>query len=333
MSEADKEKKEPELIPVGPGAEDEKGERLAVGPDDDDRDESDDGEDTRLASEETEERSHRKETAKERRARQKEQRRRERLELNFYKQRNDQLEREWMQRVQQLEGTQAQLSTAAIDQRITKIEEQMSLADNISFEALKAGTREDYQKAQGIRDKLGSELARLQYVKQQAGTQRQQMQRVQQPGMDPLVKSYAEAWAKRHQWFDATSSDADSLVVRALDESVDQDGFDPRTPEYWEELSRRVKKRLPDRFKNGATQRFSDDDDADVDEDEDESPRGGPKFSSGGRERPLRKGEVYISAARKQAMKDAGLWEDPVARQRMLKRYAAMDAELSASAN
>jgi hypothetical protein len=336
VSEAtDKDKKEPELIPVGPGIDEEKGEHLAIGPDDESEQEGEEG-DTRLAAEQTEDRPRRKESAKERRDRQKEQRRREKLELGFYKQRNEQLEREWMQRVQQIEGTQAQLSTAAVEQRIQKIQEQMALADNISFEALKAGTREDYQKAQGIRDKLSDELGRLNASKQSV-QQRQvtQQRQVQQPAVDPVIQSYAQAWAKRHSWYDPSATDADSLVVRALDESVDQDGFDPRTTEYWEELSRRVKKRLPDRFRtNGAAQRLdAEDDDMDDDDQDEPQQRGGPKFSSGGRERPLRKGEVYISAERKKAMQDAGLWDDPVSRQRMLKRYASMDAETSASRN
>jgi len=46
-----------------------------------------------------------------------------------------------------------------------------------------------------------------------------------------------------------------------------------------------------------------------------------------GRERQLKKNEVYISPERKDAMVEAGVWDDPELRQRYLKQYATYDAE------
>jgi hypothetical protein len=37
------------------------------------------------------------------------------------------------------------------------------------------------------------------------------------------------------------------------------------------------------------------------------------------------KKEVYVTPARKQAMMDAGVWDDPVKRTQMLKAYQAYD--------
>jgi hypothetical protein len=157
----------------------------------------------------------------------------------------------------------------------------------------------------------------------------QQRQRAapQEAKPDPRVIRNAREWASGHEWFDFNGDDEDSRIVRALDESLSAEGYDPTSKEYWGELSARVKRRLPEKFKKGARTRDEDDDD-DM-EDDDDKPRGnaGPKFSSGGRERPLKKGEVYVSAERKQAMKEYGVWEDPVARNRMLKKYAKWDAE------
>ena len=115
--------------------------------------------------------------------------------------------------------------------------------------------------------------------------------------------------------------------MRALDESLSAEGYDPTSKEYWDELTARVKRRLPERFKKGA--RVRDEDDDDMEEDEKPRANAGPKFSSGGRERPLKKGEVYVSAERKQAMKEYGVWDDKVARDRMLRKYAQWDAELA----
>lgn len=341
MSEADKKlekdtdkAKEAELIPVGPGVDAEAGERVALEADEpDEKDDAEETEDTRLSGDEEEDKPRRKESAKERRLRDKQKRHRDRLELNYYRQRNEELEKERVQHFHQLEGRVNQLSTAAVDQRIAKIEEQLVLADNVSFEALKAGTRDDYQQAQSIRDKLNAELVRLQHGKQTASQRQASAQQQKQPEANPEVAFHARQWTKSNQWFDPNLGDEESVIVRAIDDAVASEGFDPTTKEYWSELTRRVKRRLPEKFStNGAGH---DDVEDDAEDEEEERPQkrqaAGPKFSSGGRERPLRKGEVYISAERKRAMMDAGLWEDPGARQRMLKRYAQMDAELSAS--
>lgn len=337
MSEAEKtdDKGEQELIPVGPGVE-EAEEKVAAAPDTEEEEkEEEKEEDTRLGSAEEEEHPRRKETAKERRQRKNEQRRREQAELNYYRQRNEELEKQHVLRIQQLESRQDQLSNAAIDQRIAKIGEQLVLADNVSFEALKTGTREDYQKAQSIRDELNGELVRLNYAKQAATQQQQQQQQqsqqqVQQPQVNSEVVFYARKWAKDHPWYNPNGNDEETQIIRAVDDAVASEGYDPTTDEYWQELTKRVKRRLPERFSANGANRV---DENDEDEEEEERPvrASGPKFSSGGRERPLRKGEVYISAERKKAMQLAGLWEDPKARQRMLKRYAQIDAEMAAS--
>ncbi len=140
----------------------------------------------------------------------------------------------------------------------------------------------------------------------------------------------ARDWAGQHKWFAFDGNDEDSVIVRALDEALAGEGYDPTSEEYWDELTARVRRRLPEHFKKGAARADDDDDDF---EDEDEKPRqkSGPKFSSGGRERPLKKGEVYVSAERKQAMKEYGVWDDIPARNRMLKKYAKWDAEIAAS--
>jgi len=41
--------------------------------------------------------------------------------------------------------------------------------------------------------------------------------------------------------------------------------------------------------------------------------------------------KVFVSAERIQAMREAGYWDDPVLRQRMLKRYQETDRELKSA--
>jgi hypothetical protein len=327
VGEAAKKEDEEKLIPVGPGAE---------GLPEAKREEEPEPEDERLAHSEADDEpedikaERRKESAKERRERAKKARDRERLELNFFMKRNEELEK----RLMQLEGRTAQNEGAAIDQRITSLNAQIANADRVLAEALKkpngAGA-EEFVEAQRIRDQLRDQLSKLSATKEsrekEPPPQERREPEVKKP--DPRVIRNARAWADKHDWFDFNGQDEDSVIVRALDEALSAEGFDPTTDDYWDELTARVKRRLPDRFKNGARARADTDDEDVEDEPPKARPAAGPKFSSGGRERPLKKGEVYVSAERKQAMKDYGVWDDPVARGRMLKRYAEWDAQVA----
>jgi len=328
MGEANKQDEE-KLVPVGPGAE---------GLDEPKKDEEEKS-DARLADGEEVERdedeedkaksgTRKRESAKERRDRAKQARTRERLELNFLRQRNEDLEK----RVMLIDQRTTQNESAAIDQRVNNLQAQLSNADRVLAEALKkpngAGA-EEFVEAQRIRDDLRDQLGELKKHAQQRQHQQQQPRReANQP--DPRIIRNAREWAAEHDWFDFSGSDEDSVVVRAIDESLAGEGFDPTQKEYWEELTERVKHRLPERFR-GSRARAEDDDGVMGDEDEKPRPKAGPKFSAGGRERPLKKNEVYVSAERKEAMKQYGVWDDPVARNRMLAKYAKWDAELSAS--
>lgn len=76
----------------------------------------------------------------------------------------------------------------------------------------------------------------------------------------------------------------------------------------------RVKRRLHDAFEKSAGDK--------------REPRGGPAVGSGREHAPTStRREVYISPERKQALIDAGVWDDPVLRMKYVKRYAAYDAE------
>jgi hypothetical protein len=330
VGEAVKKEEEETLTPVGPGAE-------GLKDADSTASEKDEPEDRRLAHEEGDEPdepqagARKKETAKERRERAKKSRERERLEYNFLLKRNEDLEK----RFAALEGRTAQSENAAVDQRISTIQTQLGNADRVLAEALRkpngAGA-EEFVEAQRIRDELRDQLHEL----KQTAQQRQQAQKSQparpepaQPQPDPRVLRRARDWASQHDWFAFDGQDEDSVIVRAIDESLAAEGFDPTSSDYWDELTERVRHRLPERFK-GARARANEDEDDDSDE-EKPRPKSGPKFSSGGRERPLKKGEVYVSAERKAAMQQYGVWDDPVARNRMLKKYAQWDAEVSAS--
>lgn len=336
MGEAEK-KDDEKLIPVGPGADD-----LPEAKDEEPK------EDKRLAQsdeepdeeEKSSERKKEKESSKERRDRAKKAHARDRAELEYWRKRGEVLEK----RFAAMETRQSHTETAAIDQRINTVNGQLATARRVMSEAVAkpngAGSAE-YEEALKIYDDLRDALAELKASKRQQVAQGEQAaQRVQHEARepaadvkpDPRIVRNAREWASKHDWFSFDGDDEDSRIVRAIDETLTTDGFDPTEDDYWEELTSRVKRRLPERFKKGATKpRPSDDDDMGGDDDEHEVRSSGPKFSSGGRERPLKKGEVYVSAERKAAMMEYGVWQDPVARNRMLSKYAKWDAENAAS--
>jgi len=117
-------------------------------------------------------------------------------------------------------------------------------------------------------------------------------------------------------------------IVGAIDDMMVRDGWDPRTPEYYDELDNRVARRLPHLAQKGKGGNGADDDlDDDPGDGGGARKPGGPRFRVGGRERPLKSNEVHISRERREAMEEAGVWEDPVLRKNYLKRYAEWDKE------
>jgi hypothetical protein len=94
-----------------------------------------------------------------------------------------------------------------------------------------------------------------------------------------------------------------------------KDGYNPQSEEYWDELRKRAARRLPEKFKNERR-----------DSREERTPRGGPAVGSGREHAPAStRKEIYVSPERKQALIEAGVWDDPVLRMKYVKRYAEYD--------
>lgn len=355
MAKKSAKKKEESLVMVGPGADDEE-EFLDQSEDSDDSerdeedsdggeedsesrrkkpqaksDEDEDGDsdegDERVGHGEDDEeddgdgRSNKRESRKARRERQRRARQRNETELNFLRQQNEKLERE----VQEIKGRQNQTEAGSIDQRITSIQSQLKVADQVFAKAVANGDEGDIAEATSIKDRLRETLGRLNGAKQELTRRSEAAEN--EPQVDSKLIFHASQWMRSNNWYDPKGTDRDSRRVAAIDDRLVAEGYDPRSPDYWDELTDRVREALPHRFKDRRNAREEEDDD----DDDDQESRGktrrgsGPRFSTGGRERPLRKNEVYVSPERKQALIDAGVWEDPVLRTRYLKRYKEYD--------
>lgn len=295
----------------------------------DDGDAADDGE-RRLKRSDNENGDEDPEVVRERRRKEKKERkerreaaiRRTNLEMDFLRKRNDDLER-------RLDGVTTQVvkqQVESIDAEITKAQREIQMAGDVMAKAIAAQNGDDATKALHFRDQARDRLAKLQAAKEQQGQEAEAQPQQRQPQVDPRIVRHAQDFASKNAWYDPTGRNTDSLILMAVDREVLQDGFDPSTPEYWAELRKRGAKRLPERFKAQQS-----DDDADDDDDApapQRKPKGGPALAGGKQtsSEPARR-EIYISPERKQALVDAGVWDDPILRAKYVKRYAAYDKE------
>lgn len=233
---------------------------------------------------------------------------RDKLELDFLRKRNDELER----RLMNLETRTNQSQLTDYDRQIQAHMQEVDTAERIIAKAVEAGNGEDVTKAMRYRDEAIAKVNQLTYAKQQQTQQPQQ----QSPKLDERVEYYATEFMESNKWYDPQGRDEDSAIVLAIDNRLIQEGYDPRTPDYWDELQDRVEKRLPDKFVSRKPQQAA------------RKPTGAPPVGSGREHAPnsTRK-EIYISPERKAALIEAGVWDDPVLRQKYIKQYAAYDQQ------
>jgi hypothetical protein len=228
---------------------------------------------------------------------------RDKVELDFLRKRNEDLER----RVSAQEQRSHQADLNGIDAQIAKSTQDVSLAERVIAKAIESGNGSDVTQAMRYRDQAIARAQQLNYVKQNA-----ENRPAPQPTLDDATMHYAREFIKENPWYDAQGRDEDSAIVLAIDSSLNKDGFNPQTEEYWDELRARSARRLPERFGKESTQS--------------RSPRGGPAISSGRDNGSTSTSkEFFLSRERKQALIEAGVWDDPVLRDKYAKRYREYD--------
>ena len=233
---------------------------------------------------------------------------RDKLELDFLRKRNDDLER----RVSVQEQRSHQVDLGSYDQAIASATNEVEMAERVIAKAVEAGNGADVAQAMRYRDQAMQKAQQLQYAKQQAAQQRPQPQSQQ---IDDMTMHYAKEFMSENPWYDSQGRDEDSAIVIAIDQALAKDGFNSQTEEYWDELRKRTARRLPEKFKNQGQPAK-----------EERTPRGGPAVGSGREHAPATtRKEIYLSPERKQALIDAGVWDDPVLRMKYAKRYSEYD--------
>jgi hypothetical protein len=294
------------------GHDDDGGDARLSGNDDDGH--ADDGND---AEREAIRERRRKEKA-ERKQRREEAISRDKLELQFLRKRNDDLER----RLGGVEQRAHQADLSQIDAQIAHAKNEAEMAERVIAKAVAAGNGEDVTQAMRYRDQAIQKAQQLAFAKQQAVQQRPTKPA---DGMDDMAVHLAKEFISENPWYDIQGKDEDSAIVLAIDGALVREGYRPDTEEYWDELRDRAARRLPERFKPAGSgqgnQRQQSQHQAAP-----RQQRGGPAIGSGREHAPTStRTEVYISPERKQALVDAGVWDDPVLRMKYVKRYAEYD--------
>ena len=297
-----------ELIPVETPPQDEEEEQQQAAPVEDDDDDEDD---ERLAqSEDDTDDEVTRQAAHDKRSKRRERQKRARDAA----QRELQMLRETVaalsQRVAATETHAVNTNVQSLEARLARAQAEVRQAEAIMAKAAEAGNGEDMVAAMKIRDQAMSEAQQLYAARQQFEEARQQPTN---PAAHPAAINYAQEWMQANPWYDPNGRDRDSALTKAIDNELASEGYDPTTRAYWEELTARV------------ADAIGGDDDAPAAPAQSQRRKGPPTGTTRQHAPVSTKKEIYVTPERKAAMIEAGVWDDPVMRQRYLKAYQAYD--------
>jgi hypothetical protein len=214
---------------------------------------------------------------------------------------------ELLERLSAVERRQSGADLARLDKAIEDKELRLQYAKMKLSEATTAGDGEAMAKAQEMWYETRREIESMRSVKERAA------QNVQtQPTDNGEVQRHASNWMDKNDWYDPNGDDEDSQIAKVIDQRMVKEGWNPNSKDYWEELDRRVARKLPHRY---------------TDDTDDQPTRSRPRsvVTSSGRENINSSGSrntFTLSPEQVRAMKDAGMWDDQAKRTKMIKRYA-----------
>lgn len=169
------------------------------------------------------------------------------------------------------------------------------------------------------------------------GISEEEKQRLAQ-NVRETINNNVRVFTGKHDWYimsDDAAADADeediedSELVRELDKQLTAQGSNPATAKHWQTLENMMREKLPHRF---AT------------EEEDDAPQ---RQKVNGKRKPAmvggsgrggnggggNEGGYRLSKERVDAMKEAGIWDDPVRKKRAIERYKAYDKQQQSARN
>jgi len=217
---------------------------------------------------------------------------------------------ELLERLSVLERKSHGSDIARLNKAIEDQGARIAFAKQKIAEATASGNGELLTSAQEMWFEARRQYEALDALKKKA-TQQPQQRTIQAP--DPQLQRLANQWMGKNEWYDPQGKDPDSRVALAIDQAMGEEGYDPRTRDYWDELDNRLQKYLPHRYTEDATERPT------------RTSRPRSAVTGSGRESASSSGgknSFTLSPEQVRAMKDAGMWDDAEKRAKMIRRYA-----------
>lgn len=232
--------------------------------------------------------------------------------INALKKQNEML----AERVAIMEKKTSGAELARVDKAIEDAGVQVEYAKMKLQEAVSQSDGESAIQAQEMLYDARQRMEALSNIKRQATQQSSQpRQNIQVP--DPMVQRMVSDWMEENPWYDPRGENEESQITQVIDKQLTKEGFDPTSQDYWDELTYRVKKRLPEvsnKSYNGENVR---------------SQRPRSVVTSSGRESNStpRGNEFILSPERVSALKEAGVWNNPEQKMKMINRFREWDKQ------
>jgi hypothetical protein len=210
---------------------------------------------------------------------------------------------EFRKRLADVEKKSQQFELSRLDKAIEDEELRLKYFDAKRREAINNSNGDAYTKASEGYEEARRKFDAMKTIKNRA------TQAESEPQADPKMLRHAKSWMESNSWYDPNGSDEDSEIAKVIDAKLAKEGYDPSSADYWDELDTRLQKRLPHRYTQS----------------QDEPRRrprsfvtGSGRESTGGRQGNT----LVLEPEQVRAIKEAGFWDDPAMRAKMIKRYA-----------
>lgn len=231
--------------------------------------------------------------------------------INALKKQNQQL----ADRLASLETRTSGAELARVEKVMDDTQVQIEYAKMKMKEAVSSQDGESLVRAQEMMYEAQRKYESLKSFKDSATKQMSQPQKQNIQLPDPLVQRNAADWMSRNTWYDPAGKDLDSELTQNIDKRLTEEGYDPSSTEYWEELDDRLTKYLPHRNAQARNEPA-------------QQRRRSPVTGTGRESAPTRGGNTFtLSPERVAAIKEMGAWDDPERRKKMVQRFAEYDRQ------
>jgi hypothetical protein len=224
---------------------------------------------------------------------------------------------------QELQGQRYQqigLYVSDIDAQLAQMEGHLATIEAAAARAVKEGDDVQYSQARRLEREAAERIASLQTARQRATVAAQALKQSAaapaptppQRAPSPRAVTLSREFLKDYSWFDPDdNTDEDSLVVKAIDTALTNEGYDHNSREFWDELRRRVDAR-------GLGEGAMDDEDDDYADRKRDNPRREARRSRGalpprsgrGGNRPANAARFALTADMREALDAEGLLDE-----------------------